>query len=130
LNAIEIIEQVRAHDADLVLDGEQLVVRGRGKRLPTELQESVRRHKAELLVALGASREVGVLEVLAEIRPHLPPALRSLPNPSLLALVNWSILHAWNRTLENLRSGKDSSEGIQQSAASDSEQGHLFGGAK
>ena len=60
-----------------------------------------------MLVALGAPREVGVLEVLAEIRPYLPDALRSVPDSSLLALVNWSMLHAWNRALSELDAPKN-----------------------
>jgi hypothetical protein len=99
MNALEIIEQVRAHNAEVVVENDQLIVRGRGERLPQELRAALKRHKAELLVALGAPREVGVLEVLAEIRPYLPEPLRSVPDASLLALVNWSMLHAWGRAL-------------------------------
>jgi hypothetical protein len=99
MNALQIIEQVRAHNAEVVVENEQLIVRGKGERLPEDLRAAVKRHKAELLVALGAPREVGALEVLAEIRPYLPKALRDLPDSSLLALVHWSMLHAWNRAL-------------------------------
>ena len=99
MNALQIIEQVRAHNADVVLENDQLVVRGRGERLPSELQAALKRHKAELLVALGAPRDLGVLDVLTEIRPYLPKALRNLPDSGLLALVNWSLLHAWGRAV-------------------------------
>ena len=47
MNAIEIIQQVRAHDAELMLEEDRLVVRGRGPRLPEELQTALREHKPE-----------------------------------------------------------------------------------
>ena len=102
MNALEIIEQVRAHDADLALDNDRLVVRGRGERLPPDLQEQLRQHKTELMVALGGSMEVAIAEVLAEIRPHLPASLREVPDAKLLILVNWSILHAWGAKVRSI----------------------------
>lgn len=99
MNALEIIEQVRALNADLKVEDNRLVVRGRGERLPEDLREALKQHKAELLVALGAPQEKAVAEILGEIRPYLPKALQGLSDPSLLALVNWSMLHAWGRAV-------------------------------
>ena len=102
MNALEIVERVRAHQADVVVEHGQLVVRGRGERLPDELREALREHKAELLPALGESQDGVIASILADIRPHLPPALRAQPDSSLLVLVNWSILHAWGKTVREL----------------------------
>lgn len=104
MNAIEIIDNVRAHNAELVVEQGQLLVRGHGDRLPADLQATLRKHKPVLLVALGAPHEVGVLEVLSEIRPYLPAALKDVPDASMLALVNWSILNAWNRAVSEFGS--------------------------
>ena len=51
MNALEIIEAVRAHEAELAVEEGRLFVRGCGDRLPDDLQSAVREHKAELLVA-------------------------------------------------------------------------------
>jgi hypothetical protein len=102
MTALELIEQVRALDAEVVLDGKRLVVRGRGQALPEELQAALREHKAEVMVALGASAQMAVEAVLNEIRPYLPPALKRVSNENLLVLVNWSILHAWNRSVREV----------------------------
>ena len=102
MNAVEIIEEVRRHGAELLLREGKLVLRGSGPELPPELQDAVRQQKAEIMVALGAPIETTVASILADIRPHLPPALRTLPDGSLLVMVNWTIMHAWNRSLNQL----------------------------
>ena len=102
MNALEIIERVRAHDADLVVQDDRLVVRGNGPPLPEELQAALREHKAELLIALGVPFDRTVANILGEVRPHLPPALRSLPDGKLLALINWSIINAWSEGVRRL----------------------------
>jgi len=99
LNAIEIINQVRAHDAEVVLEASRLVVRGTGEPLPPELQAALRNHRAEVMVALGAPANMAVNAVLAEIRPYLPPALSRLSDENLVVLVNWSVIHAWNQSV-------------------------------
>jgi hypothetical protein len=102
MNAIEIIEQVRAHDADLVVDNDRLIVRGRAGPLPHDLQRAISEHKAEVLIALGTPIDRTVATILEDIRPHLPPALRRLPDGNLLALVNWSIISAWGTATRQL----------------------------
>jgi hypothetical protein len=92
VNAIEIIEQVRAHDAELVVEDDRLLVRGRASPLPEDLRQALRDHKAELMVALGVPLDRTVAFVLAELRPYLPKPLRGLPDDRLLVLVNWSIM--------------------------------------
>jgi hypothetical protein len=57
------------------------------------------------MVALGAPVEETVASILADIRPNLPPAIRALPDGSLLALVNWSMLHAWSKAARGLTTG-------------------------
>jgi hypothetical protein len=99
MNALQIIEQVRAHDAELVLDSDRLVIRGRGARLPDDLHAALREHKAEVMIALGAPLDRTVAGILAELRPTLPESLRGLPDASLLAMVNWTIIHAWEKTI-------------------------------
>jgi hypothetical protein len=103
MNALEIIEQVRAHDADVVLENNQLIVRGRGKRLPEELQTALREQKAAVMVALGAPADAAVASVLAELRPFLLPALQRLPDSQLLVLVNFAIFHAFNKAVRSFK---------------------------
>jgi hypothetical protein len=102
MNALQIIERVRALDADVVLEGKGLVVRGNGEPLPPDLQEALRHHKAEVMVALGAPAEMAITAVLGEIRPFLPPALKRLSDENLIVLVNWSVIHAWNKAVREV----------------------------
>ena len=53
MNAIEIIERVRACKADLVVVDDRLVVCGAAEPLPKELRQALSDHKAELMIALG-----------------------------------------------------------------------------
>ena len=99
MNALDIIEQVREHDAELVVEENKLYVRGKGGRLPEGLREALREQKVAVMVALGAPIDRAVAGIIAELRPNLPPSLRGVPDASLLALVNWSIIHAWEKTL-------------------------------
>ena len=101
MNASQILEEVHKHGADLSLRDGKLVLRGSGPTLPEELQVEIREQKAELMVALGAPIEETVSAILADIRPNLPPAIRGLPDGSLLVLVNWSIIHAWEKTIRS-----------------------------
>jgi hypothetical protein len=99
MNAIELIETVRSFNVELVLEEDKLVLRGSGERLPEELRDQLVEHKAELLIALGAPMDRTIAGILDEIRPHLPVALSRLPDSKLLALVNWSLIHAWGKAV-------------------------------
>ena len=99
MNAVEIIEKVREHDAELVVENDRLLVRGRASPLPDDLRQALRDHKAELMVALGVPFDRTVAFVLAELRPHLPKPLRGLPDDHLLVLVNWSIMAAFEAAI-------------------------------
>ena len=99
VNALEIIRQVCALEANVVLEGKGLVIRGNGAPLPTELEEALRQHKAEVMVALGAPANMAAEAVLDEIRPFLAPALKRVSNENLIVLVNWAIIHAWNKAV-------------------------------
>jgi hypothetical protein len=104
MNAIEIIEKVREHDAELVVEDGRLLVRGRASPLPDDLRQALLDHKAELLVALGERRTVA--SVLKELRPHLPKPLRGLPDDKLLVLVNWAIMTAFDRAIREAARGQ------------------------
>ena len=104
MNALEIIEQVRAHNAELLIEDERLILRGRGERLPEELQAALKENKAAVMVALGAPHDSAVASVLSDIRPHLPPAMQRVSDSNLLVLVNWAILHAFNKSVREFRS--------------------------
>jgi hypothetical protein len=99
MNALEIIAEVRAHEADVVLDNDRLVVRGHGEPLPPELQDALREHRAEIMVALGAPMEQGVASVLADMRPYLAPSLQELSDGDLLRLVNLNMIMAWHKAM-------------------------------
>jgi hypothetical protein len=102
MNAMEIIEQVRALNADLVVEDGQLMVRGKGNRLPEDLRTALREHKAEVLVALGVPHDVVLASILRELRPHLTANLQRLPDSSLLVLVNFAILNAFGKYMREL----------------------------
>jgi len=102
MNALEIIEQVRAHNAELVVVDDRLLVRGRSGPLPEDLEQTLREHKAELLVALGVPIDRTVAFVLAELRPHLPKPLRGLSDDRLLVLVNWSIIASFEAAVREM----------------------------
>ena len=99
MNALEILDQVRGLGASLEVDDGQLLVRGSGERLPDELRQALRDHKAEIMVALGVPFDRTVAAILGDIRPHLSAALRNLPDDKLLALVNWNIIAAWEKAI-------------------------------
>lgn len=102
MNAVEIIQRVQSLGAQLYVDDARLMVSGSGEPLPEELRLALKDSKVELLVALGMplDRIVGV--VLADVRPYLDKNLQQLPDSKLLVLVNWSIMHAWNRAARRL----------------------------
>lgn len=102
MNAIEIIERVRACDAELVVEDDRLIVRGRAGPLPDDLREALKQHRAELMIALGVPMDRTVAGILKDLRPHLPEALRRLPDDRLLALVNWSIIAAWETAIRKV----------------------------
>jgi len=102
LNALEIIREVRRHDADLVVRDEKLLVQGAADRLPEGLRHELRQHKAELMLALGVPLNVTIATILVEIRPNLPPALRKLPDDRLLTLVNWTLIAAFERAIRKV----------------------------
>ncbi len=103
MNALEIVDAVRRHGAELVVEDGHLVVRGQGQPLPNVVRQELREHKAALLVALGEPLDRTVAGILADIRPFLAPALRSLPDDRLLALVNWNIITAFEASIAKVR---------------------------
>jgi hypothetical protein len=101
VNALEVIRRVEAMGGRLVLDDGKLKLRA-PEPLPEELTAEVSQHKASIMVALGAPLDTVVSQILEDIRPHLPRSLRRLHDDGLLALVNWSIITAWGRSVRAL----------------------------
>lgn len=101
MNALELVDAVRKHGADLAVEEGRLVIRGSGPPLPAHVRNELRERKAELLIALGEPIDRTVAGILADIRPFISPALRRLPDSQLLALVNWNIITAWNSSLRH-----------------------------
>ena len=99
MNALEVIETVRSYDADIVVESNKLIVRGKGERLPDEVRAALKEHKAEILIALGAPYDVVLADILKEIRPYLVPALQVLPDDKLMVLVNFSLMHALGKAV-------------------------------
>lgn len=102
MNPVEILEQVRAHKADLAVVDDRLVIRGQAEPLPEELRQALSEHKAELMIALGAPIDRTVAAIVRDLRPHLPPPLRRLPDDRLLVLVNWSIIAAFEKAVRTV----------------------------
>jgi hypothetical protein len=105
MNAVEIIRAVYAHGGKLTLDGDALRVSAPAP-LPDSLRQALREHKPSIMVALGAPLDVVVCKVLAELRQHLPQSLQQLSDEKLLALINWSIIAAWERAIQSLEGGR------------------------
>lgn len=100
-NTYEVIREVYNCGGKLMLEGDSLRVSA-PEPLPENLRQALREQKPSIMVALGAPLDVVVAGILKEIRPHLPEALRELSDEKILALVNWSIIAAWERTAANL----------------------------
>ena len=101
MSALEVIRRVELLGGRLMLEGDQLKLRA-PEPLPEGVVADVSREKAAIMVALGAPLDTVVSMVLTEIRPNLPAALRQLPDDSLLALVNWSIIAAWETAIQKV----------------------------
>ncbi len=96
MNALGIAQAVQELGATLVVEHGQVVIRSHTP-LPEGLQQEIRAHKAELLIALGEPMDQTVATILGDLRPYLPQSLQRLSDDRLLALVNWSIMAAWGR---------------------------------
>jgi hypothetical protein len=101
VSALEVIRRVEAMGGRLVLDDGKLKLRAPAP-LPEELTAVVSQEKAAIMIALGAPLDTVVSEILEDIRPQLPESLRRLRDDRLLALVNWSIITAWGRSVRAL----------------------------
>ena len=104
MNALDLIRRVEALGGKLALEGDELRVRA-AEPLPEGLVAELSSEKPSIMVALGAPLDAVAARVLTDLRPHLPETLRGLPDDRLLALVNWSIMAAWDRAVREL--GKD-----------------------
>ncbi len=102
MNAMEVLEHVREHDAELFVRDGRLMVRGRGKPLPDDLLREVGAHKVQLLAACGVPLDRIAEEILRDLRPLLAPPLRALPDASLMVLVNWSIIAAFEAAVRKV----------------------------
>jgi hypothetical protein len=81
-------------------------------QISTDVLNQLREHKEEVAKVLTGGTSASsqpcpvnfppppVKKALAELRPHLPLALRDLSDLPLLALVQWSIKVAWERAME------------------------------
>lgn len=108
MNALTIIAAIRESGGTLHLQDGKLQVRGvgnSGEALPAEVREALANHRADVMIALGAPLDTVVSGILDEMRPQLPEGLRKLPDDRLLVLVNWSIIAAWEKTIQKFGQG-------------------------
>jgi hypothetical protein len=98
VSALDVIRRVEALGGRLVLDAGQLRLRA-ATPLPADVVSAVQEEKVAIMVALGAPLDTVINGVLDEVRPHLPPSLRELPDDKLLVLINWSIIAAWEAAI-------------------------------
>lgn len=98
MNALEVLRQVEAYGGHVVLDGGELRVRA-PKPLPEVVMAALSEKKGSVMIALGAPLDTVVSGILDDIRPDLPPSLQRLPDDKLLALVDWSIIAAFDRAV-------------------------------
>jgi hypothetical protein len=96
VSALEVIRRVETLGGRLVLEDDGLRIRA-STPLPHDLVAAVGKEKVAIMLALGAPLNTAITSVLSELRPHLTPALRRLPDDRLLILVNWSIMAAFDQ---------------------------------
>lgn len=101
MSALEVIRQVETLGGRLLVDSDGLRLQA-SQPLPDELVAAVGKEKVAIMLALGAPFNVSVTSALAELRPHLPPSLRRLPDDRLLVLINWSIMASFDRAIMTL----------------------------
>lgn len=98
MNALEVIRRVEALGGRVILETEGLRLQADGP-LPEDLVSAVAREKIAIMLALGAPLSTAITSVLTELRPHLSPALRRLPDEKLIILINWSIMAAYEQAI-------------------------------
>ena len=104
MNALSIAQAVQKLGAILLVEHGQVVIRSQGP-LPEELQQEVRAHKAELLIALGVPLDQTVATILGDLRPYLPQSLQRLAERGLLrSQESVRHRHTVRRTIEGARS--------------------------
>jgi hypothetical protein len=102
-SVIELIRRVESLGGQITRDGGDLHVTA-PEPLPEDLLAALSREKPVVLIALGAPFDVAISTIINEVRPSLPPALRTLSDTKLLALINWSVMDAWVKALRKLES--------------------------
>ena len=102
MSAIDLIRQVEALGGRVMAENGNLRIIS-PTPVPAELMDALAAEKPAVMVALGAPFDLAVASILTELRPNLPPNLRNLPDSALLAMVNWTIMHAWFKTLKTSR---------------------------
>jgi len=105
MSAYQLLQRVRALGGEVHLDGTDLQVTA-PRPLPDELLSELTKEKPAVVIALGASFDNAIASILDELRPNLPPALKSLSDSKLLVMVNWSIMEAWLKTLRKLEENR------------------------
>jgi hypothetical protein len=98
MSALDVIRRVETLGGRLLADSDGLRLQA-SEPLPDELVAEVGREKIAIMLALGAPFNVAIASVLTELRPCLPPSLRSLPDERLMILINWSIMAAFDRAI-------------------------------
>ena len=101
MSALDVIRRVEACGGRLTVENGALKLRAPAA-LPEDVMQAVSAEKPAIMITLGAPLDVTVANILDDIRPHLSPALRCLPDSKLLALVNWHIIAAWNAALREV----------------------------
>jgi hypothetical protein len=98
VSALDVIRRVETLGGRVVLEADGLRLQA-ASPLPEDLVAEVGKEKVAIMLALGAPLNTAITSVLAELRPHLPPAMRRLPDERLIVLVNWSIIAAFERAV-------------------------------
>ncbi len=101
MSALDVIRRVELLGGHLSLESNELKLRA-ATPLPDDVVEAVTAEKAAIMVALGAPLDSAVVAVLTDLRPHLPPSLRRLPDERLQTLVNWSIMAAFEAAVRKV----------------------------
>ena len=112
-SAFELLQQVRLLGGSIKVTGGDIEIAAPSP-LPEELLSEIREQKPAVMVALGAPFDDAVASILNELRPNLPPGLKNLPDSKLLVMVNWSIMAAWQKTIQKLGRDEKASDRVAQ----------------
>jgi hypothetical protein len=104
VDAVELLIKLRRLGLAISLEDADKVAIVPKTLLTSELRQEIIEHKSEVLTLLRREEEVKTIlgEMLESLRPYLTPSLAALDDEKLLALVNWAVMVALRRLVDEM----------------------------